>query len=137
MYLVNTNIVRNSTNILKTIDVEKSFPLLSLTDDFEQSILKKKEESFFDIFNQGWKTKKTTSKEILNDNILLALDLFLNDIQGVKGIKLCGAGGGGYFLVFVEKAKKSLFEAVLLEKMPDNTFINISIDSKGIQGINI
>ena len=137
MYLLNTNIVRNSTNVLKTIDIDKSYPLLDLVDKFENCILKKDTEQFFHLFNDGWRLKKTTSSEIINDNSLLFLDSFLGSISAVKGIKLCGAGGGGYFFLFVNKEEKNYFEQIVENNLKDNILINVNIDSKGIQGTQI
>jgi len=137
MYLLNTNIVRNSTNVLKTIDIDKSYPLLNLVDKFENCILKKDTDQFFDLFNDGWKLKKLTSKEIMNNSSLLDLDLFLSNISSVKGIKLCGAGGGGYFFLFVDKKEKIYFEQIVENKLKHNMLINVGIDSKGVQGTKI
>lgn len=137
MYLLNTNIVRNSTNVLKTIDIDKSYPLLNIVDQFETSILNKDVSNFFNLFNEGWNIKKTTSNEIIGNENLLFLDSFLSNLECVKGIKLCGAGGGGYFFLFVDKKERNYFNEIVENKLKDNILININIDSKGIQGTKI
>jgi len=99
MYLVNTNITRSSTDVLKTIDVEKIKPLLDLVDELQINI--NDEVEICRILNNGWKNKKLSSDLISNDAVNKLNEKFnLND--SVKGVKLCGAGGGGYFLILVD-----------------------------------
>ena len=99
MYLVDTNIVRTSTNILETVDVTKSKPLLKLVDDMELNI--SNSNKVCEILNDGWEKKKLSSNLISNSKINELNKRFLLD-NSVKGVKLCGAGGGGYFLLFVD-----------------------------------
>ena len=49
--------------------------------------------------NQSWAIKKQTSKNILKTSRLIQLDRQLSEDPKVVGHKLCGAGGGGFFLV--------------------------------------
>ncbi len=137
MYLINTNVVRNSTNLLKTIDIDKTYSMLDLVDKFEKSILSKNIEQFLLIFNEAWETKKKTSSEIMNNEKLLFLDSFLKNTNLIDGIKLCGAGGGGYFFVFVKKENKNIFENIIENNLKENILINVNIDSKGIEGVTI
>ena len=99
MYLVNTNVVRASTNILETIDVEKSKPLLKLVDEMELNI--NDVDKVCQILNDGWEKKKLSSNLISNPKINELNKRFLLD-NSIKSVKLCGAGGGGYFLLFVD-----------------------------------
>lgn len=137
MYLLNTSVVRSSTSILKTIDVDKCYPLLQLTDEFENSICNKDVNNFFKLFNQAWLTKKTTSNEITLNESISKIDSLLSTKEYVFGYKLCGAGGGGYFLIFVDKNKKNEFEYNLSCNLPNNQLITISIDTTGIRGFKI
>ena len=50
---------------------------------------------------------------------LLVQEKKLREKYNIKGIKLCGAGGGGYFLIF---SKNNIKEGTL-----------INIDNKGVQ----
>ena len=99
MYLVDTNVVRTSTNILETVDVTKSKPLLKLVDDMELNI--SDSDKVCEILNDGWEKKKLSSNLISNSKINELNKRFLLD-NSVKSVKLCGAGGGGYFLLFVD-----------------------------------
>lgn len=116
IYLIPTGISRSSTKILSSLDISKSFPLLQLVDEFHDNI--NNEKQFFEIFNKAWNRKKLTSNLIMNDEIF-KLEKRLLSTYNIKGIKLCGAGGGGYFLVF---SKDNIKEGKL-----------ISIDNKGVQ----
>lgn len=99
MYLVDTNVIRTSTNILKTIDIKKSKPLLDLVDRLELNI--DNELEVCKILNEGWEKKKLSSDLISNKKINALNKRFLLD-NSIKSVKLCGAGGGGYFLILVD-----------------------------------
>ena len=134
MMLINTGITRKSTNVLKTIDLDKSYKLLSTVDDLERSIIEKNTKDFFKIFNEGWKIKKTTSLEIMNNEELLGLEKYLIKSEKIKGLKLCGAGGGGYFLIFVEKKDEDSFVDFFRKKYSTNPIVDLNIESHGVVG---
>lgn len=137
MFLLNTGVVRNSTNILQTLDVDKCYPLLQLTKELEDTIYSKNKKQFFQIFNDGWKKKKATSTEITNNHIIKEIDSMLSNIDSVHGYKLCGAGGGGYFLIFSEKKKKKELTKIIIGQHPSNQLIEVSVDTDGIKGSRI
>tara|TARA_Y100000310_G_scaffold338167_1_gene427085 strand:+ start:2474 stop:3385 length:912 start_codon:yes stop_codon:yes gene_type:complete len=115
MFLKNTYTVRSSDGILSTLDFNKVSELLKLVDKLENNILR--ENMICDILNSGWEKKKQVSSLITNDNVE-KIDKELSSDDNIKGIKLCGAGGGGYFFVL---SKTEL----------DDTFIKIDIDDDG------
>ena len=119
-YLVPTGLTRSSTSILETIDHTKSFPLLDLVDKFHDNI--NHEKSFFNLLNHGWETKKSASDFIVDDE-LIKQELFLKNKYDIKGFKLCGAGGGGYFLIITK------------DRVKEGTLIDI--DNKGVQTWNL
>jgi D-glycero-alpha-D-manno-heptose-7-phosphate kinase len=137
IFLLNTGIVRNSTDVLQTYDVEKSYPLLKLTEQLEEIIHSRDKKTFFDVFNDGWSKKKTTSAEIINNETIQTLDNFLVKMSSIAGYKLCGAGGGGYFLIFVDKKRKNQFNKIISGRFPSNQLINIAVDSCGIRGVRL
>ena len=137
MYILNTGIIRKSTNILKTIDVDKSYYLLSMVDNLEKSIIDQDEEKFFKVLNRGWEIKKSTSSEVMANAELIAMEKHLINFNGVAGIKLCGAGGGGYFLIFLNKEKDQKFKKYFAKKYPSNSVIQVNVESNGVVGVKI
>lgn len=115
LYLIPTDIKRSSTKILNTINYDKSYHLLKLVNDLKQNL--NNEIQFFDIFNKGWESKKQSSSLIVNKEILFKEET-IKKAWNIKGIKLCGAGGGGYFLVFTKDVLKH--------------YKQIEIDNKGV-----
>lgn len=99
LYLYPTGITRGSTDILKTIDIHKSYNLLDIVDKLHKS---KDDDIWFNYYvNIGWENKKQTSNSIVNTE-LLELESKLKSDHNIKSMKLCGAGGGGYFLIITE-----------------------------------
>lgn len=137
MVLINTGITRKSTKILKTLDVDKSYQLLSMVDELEDSIENKDKQKFFAIFNEGWSRKKQTSQEIMGNPDLLELEDYLISSEMISGIKLCGAGGGGYFLTFVAKDRLNQFQNYFRKKYKQNAFIKIEVENDGVLGRKI
>lgn len=118
MFLYNTNIKRSSTEILKTINVEKSYKLLELVNEIE-STLSNNINKFWELLCNSWETKKNTSQGIITSKISQIEDDIKLDSK-VKYYKLCGAGGGGYFLIMTEDSKSL------------KNSIKIDIDNKGV-----
>jgi len=123
--LLNTNLQRNSNDILRDIDILKSYDLLSLVDNMDQAMNDNRSESFFKIINDGWNIKKKTSKLIAGNEKLHLMDESLRPDRNVYAHRLCGAGNGGYFFVITRKGH-SLKNA-----------IEIDIDHLGLQGYSI
>lgn len=99
-YLMYTGVLRNSTPVLESLDTTKSFSMLEDVINLEKAINNTDVEQFSYIINESWKTKKSTSKLICENEILQEIDnLLLNDTR-ILAHKLCGAGNGGYFLIF-------------------------------------
>ena len=137
MYLLNTGITRSSTNILKTIDVDKSKGLLQIVDSMENFINEKNEKGFFKMLNDGWNIKKQTSKSILGCQELLSIEKTLLDSKMINALKLCGAGGGGYFLLFVSKQHEDKFKIFYQRNFVNNPMIKIKIENNGPVGVEI
>ena len=129
-YLVYTEIKRESSSILKTIDIDKSLPLLEEVDKLEKDILNQDASSLLKTLNNSWRIKKEGSPLILKDPELVKLDEQLQNDSQVHAHKLCGAGGGGYFLVVTDKVDSFNF------KNP-HPWIKIDLDTKGISTLKI
>jgi galactokinase/mevalonate kinase-like predicted kinase len=107
MYLIYTGITRSSTNILQTINIDNSVPLLEDVVNLEKAI----NELDIDLFNKTirntWINKKNTSPLICSNEDLMKLDDSITNDKSVLSHKLLGAGNGGYFLIFTDKNKES------------------------------
>ena len=129
-YLIYTGVKRKSTDILKTLDIRRSKLLLKEVDGMHEALQKNDYDSFFKKFKNSWRKKKNTSESILNSNLLKQLDEELSKQRNVLAHKLCGAGGGGYFLVIVKKDK----QITLDKRLP---YINISLDTEGFKTVKL
>ena len=127
MYLVYTGVKRKSTGILKTLDFKKVEKLLSSVEDLRTAIRKKNVSNFLGLINKGWSDKKKTSPLVLKHKRLQRLDADLKKNKKILAHRLCGAGGGGYFLVFVDKKEN------LRDLLPEyqNPIIPIDVDLRG------
>ena len=136
--LLHTGIQRSSTTILKNIDIDKSCKLLQKVESMDISIREHDHEKFVSAINEGWEAKKRTSSKIMSPE-LTEIEEVLNGKLDKEhdGFKLCGAGGGGYFLVF---QKESLGRTPLHLDNSITDIYNIQkihLDQDGIVGIKI
>ena len=120
MYLIPTGVNRKSTSILETIEF-KDDRLLKLVTDMEKSLLSNDDQSFHNIIKEGWQKKKETSKYIDQDVSIKNLDKELSVDKNILSHRLCGAGNGGFFLVFTNNKNFDKYNS-----------IPISIDNDGI-----
>jgi galactokinase/mevalonate kinase-like predicted kinase len=86
--------------------------------------LKEDYNSFLAIFNYSWVLKKKTSSLIVDDDNLSKIDKELSNNKSVLGHKLCGAGGGGFYLTISKKDSLDI---------PYDS-IKIGIDEQGVVG---
>jgi len=131
VYMLYTGIVRNSTNVLKSIPVNKSKSILSLVDVMHQAIIDKDSDMFLEIINEGWQKKKTTSRLIMANDKLIEIDSMLSRNEQVLAHKLCGAGGGGHFVVFTSKGS-SLGASSVFGKLSQR-LTKVMLSASGIQ----
>jgi D-glycero-alpha-D-manno-heptose-7-phosphate kinase len=113
--LLYTGILRSSTQILESLNIEKSVPLLDDVEDLEKAINDCDIEKFNFVMRRSWDTKKLTSKMICENETLIELDNRLMQDKKVLSHKLCGAGNGGYFLVFSEKGSNLDFDYEMMK----------------------
>ena len=128
-YLIFTGVTRNSKNVLADVtkNIDKARPLLETLEKAYNYFKDKNYDKFLKLLNLSWQQKKNTSKIISSNNIVNKIDLELNQNETVFAHKLCGAGNGGFFLVFSEKNKLEL----KVNK------VKISVDTIGAQGISL
>lgn len=129
-YLIYTGILRNSTEILERVNNDESLPLLQDVNDLEQAIKTNDSILFHTIISRSWENKKKTSNLICSHPELVNLDTKLYNDSAVLSHKLCGAGNGGFFLVFSHQNMQEHF----FEKY--NNIKQISISEIGVDAIN-
>ena len=113
------------------MDIEKSVPLLQDVSDLELSINELDVNLFNEVINRTWVNKKKTSPYICENPILVDLDNRLMNDDRILSHKLCGAGNGGYFLIFTDRGFKD-------ELLKDYKHIKkISFSETGIESINL
>lgn len=83
------------------------------------------------LLNDGWNIKKSLSKGVSSSIIDDIYALILK--SGAYGAKLCGAGGGGFFMVLANP-KSAEF---LRDKLPPGNLSKINIDLDGLRSFNI
>ena len=107
MHLVFSGIVRNSNEILRSVtaNIETALPLLDTLEKAYYELINNNYDKFINLISQSWDQKKKTSKLILANKIIKDLDKYLSENKSVIAHKLCGAGNGGFFLIFSEKDK--------------------------------
>jgi D-glycero-alpha-D-manno-heptose-7-phosphate kinase len=121
-HLVFTGITRNSKNVLKDVtdNIDKAKPLLVTLGKSYSAIYNNDYGKFLNYLNKSWIQKKKTSSTITENISIQEMDSFLNENDSVIAHKLCGAGNGGFFLVFSEKGNLNIsYESVKIDVTPN------------------
>jgi len=122
MHLVFTGVTRNSKNILKNVtdNIDKAVPLLYTVEDAYDALAMKDYKGFLELINVSWEQKKNTTSSITENKIIRTMDRVLYDNESVIAHKLCGAGNGGFFLVFSSKENLNIpYESVKINVSPN------------------
>ena len=108
-------------------NIDKAQPLLDTLNVAYFSLIENEYQKFLNYLNQSWTQKKKTSSIITENLIIKEIDSELNRNETVIAHKLCGAGNGGFFLVFSEKEKLNI----------SYQSVRINITPNGISGIKV
>jgi len=126
-HLVFTGVTRNSKNVLQdvTANIDKSLPLLQTVDEAYDALRQRDFSVFLELLNQSWEQKKATSSLITENEQIQKIDQVLSDSEEVIAHKLCGAGNGGFFLVFSKlNTLKIPYECIKIEVEPNGVVGN-------------
>lgn len=121
-YLVFTGVTRNSKNVLKDVtdNIDKAKPLLPTLEKSYSALLENDYGKFLNYLNKSWIQKKKTSSTITENPSIKEMDECLNENDTVIAHKLCGAGNGGFFLVFAEKENLNIpYQSVRIDITPN------------------
>ena len=121
-HLVFTGVTRNSKNVLQDVtnNIDKSLPLLKTVDDAYGALRGEDYSAFLNLLNRSWQEKKDTSSIITENQTIRDIDNILNKNETVLSHKLCGAGNGGFFLVFSEKESLTIpYQSVKIDVEPN------------------
>ena len=126
MHLIFTGVTRNSKSILKDVsqNLDKVEALLPIVDEAYDAIIEGNCSKVLDLLNESWEQKKKTSSSIAENETIQSMDKELYSNSSVIAHKLCGAGNGGFFLVFSTKGGL---------KIPYHS-VKIDISSSGVSG---
>ena len=126
MHLIFTGVTRNSKTILKDVsqNLDKIEALLPIVEEAYAAIIEGNCSKVLDLLNDSWEQKKKTSSSIAENETIQTMDNELYSNSSVKAHKLCGAGNGGFFLVFSDKGGL---------KIPYHS-VKIDISSGGVSG---
>ena len=83
--------------------------------------------AFGKLLHEGWQLKRTLSAKISNDTIDAIYEKALK--AGAIGGKLCGAGGGGFLLLFVEPDRRK----GMIEELKDYLHVPFEFEWLGSQ----
>lgn len=118
---------RVSSKTKNTKDVIKKN--VDLTYEIRDSLIQGKLNNFGKNLNKAWNLKRKISNKISNDYLD---DIYKGAIKnGAIGGKLLGAGGGGYFIFYVDPVKK--FDVVNYLSTKGLSITNFNFDFEGLQ----
>ena len=116
---------RKSTDVLKSLDINKRKILYKDVIKGDIFINNLHFDKLNQLISKGWKNKKATSPLISNEDVIKTENYLehYNEFKEncIKSYKLCGAGNGGYMLVISNKT------------CGFNTGIKVTIDNRGIK----
>lgn len=127
VHLVFTGVTRNSKNVLKDVtdNIDKAKPLLTTLSKSYNAIIENDYSKFLNYLNKSWIQKKKTSSTITENLKIQEIDNHLNENDTVISHKLCGAGNGGFFLVFSEKENLNIpYQSVKINVEPNGVMGN-------------
>ncbi len=118
-----TGVSRSSAQIIddqvKTTTSEDKKPLEAMHEvkklaySMKECLLKSNIDGMSELMKDAWNAKKSTSSSISTKHIELIEDKVLS--AGAKSIKISGAGGGGFMMLFVDPIRRLEVERALKE----------------------
>ncbi len=126
-----TNITRKAESILteQNANTSKKFNFLMelthLVPRLQRSFEEKKWNDLGELLKENWKIKKKLASGITKPEIDKMVDIAMNN--GALGVKIAGAGGGGFLLSYVPRSNQDEFRS----KMSKYTEMSFMLDPFG------
>jgi galactokinase/mevalonate kinase-like predicted kinase len=127
MYLCHTGISRSSTRLLKKVNISKAKKLLPLVKQTERALQKEDPAELLELISEGWIKKIESCPDVISHPDVKSLNLLLHKEPSILSHRLCGAGNGGFFLIFAKPNWKPLINNL------ENKCVKINISNKGAQ----
>ena len=128
------DIHQDQEKTMKLDDVKKKVKdSVDLCYEMKETLLRGKVLDFANGLNKAWMLKKQFGNIITNSEIDSIYDFAIQN--GAIGGKLMGAGGGGYFIFFVNSFEKASFISAMKHKNLQKT--NFIFEQKGMQSCSI
>jgi D-glycero-alpha-D-manno-heptose-7-phosphate kinase len=96
--------VRNLSSTESAEAIEAMHRVKAEALQMKESLLRGDFRRFVDAINTGWESKRRTASNISNDRIDELSTIAAE--AGARGVKVSGAGGGGFLMFFVDPASR-------------------------------
>jgi D-glycero-alpha-D-manno-heptose-7-phosphate kinase len=128
LVLVSTNKTRDANTILRNVknikNIKSLKEIVNLVDIFKYELCYGDINNLGRILHESWIKKKELSRNVSNNYLDSIYSYALK--QGALGGKLLGAGGGGFFLFFINKNyKKNFLNKMKKFNIVDFNFYNL------------
>ena len=103
------NAVYSSSTRETSIDAMHEVKQLAF--EMKESLLKGEIDTVIDFFDRSWQAKKRMSNKVSNPDIESVSEAAIS--AGARAVKIAGAGGGGFMMIFVDPTTRLDVEAAL------------------------
>ncbi len=109
--------------------VDSMHELKRIAYEMKELLLKNDLDGVTRLFRASWEAKKSMAASITNSGIDQAAELAM--AAGAKGVKVSGAGGGGFMMIFVDPPQKLDVQRALAGS--DGHFVKFNFSHHGVQ----
>lgn len=109
--------------------VQAMHALRRAADEMKEALLKGRIRTVLDVLGQSWHAKKRAAQAISNPHIEQVAQAAMG--AGALGLKISGAGGGGFMMIAVEPAHR--FEVVRALEPLGGRFFSFTFVEQGVQ----
>jgi len=126
-------IIDDQVKAVKSADNSKSLESMHeikrIAYEMKERLLKNDLDGVTGLFRASWEAKKNMAASISNKGIDQAAEIAM--AAGAKGVKVSGAGGGGFMMIFVDPPAKLDVQRALAST--DGHFVKFNFSQNGVQ----